>query len=675
LKVICATVGFKTRCILRTLLVMKLKLTLEGFRVKRNIYLALAMYLLLMMILFSLCRIGFYLFNKSFFPGISFLHFLRIMVGGLRFDLTAVLYTNALFVLLLILPFKFRFDIRYLAAAKWIFFITNSLALAANVCDFIYFQFTLRRTTADVFRQFENEKNMGGLLLQFLVDYWYALLFWILMVTVMVVVYKRIRIEGPMLRNSVMFYSSGVVAMLVITTLFVGGVRGGFQESTRPITLNDAGKYVNDPREVSLVLNTPFAIMRTTGSIKIEKVNYFPESALDSIYTPEYHHTDMKPFRKMNVVVIILESFSKEFIGAFNHDKENGTYQGYTPFLDSLIQYSKSYDYSFANGRKSIDALPSVVCSVPSLGVPYILTPYSGNTVNSLGSLLKKKGYHTSFFHGAPNGSMGFEAFMNVAGYDHYYGKTEYGNDDDYDGIWGIWDEKFFHFYANKLNEFPQPFVSSIFSVSSHHPFKIPKEYEHVFKGGREPILKCIQYTDFSLKRFFQEASRMPWYENTLFVITADHTSSNILFDETRTAWGFYSIPIIYFTPDHSLQGRDVGITQQIDIMPTILRYLDYDEDFIAFGRDAFGEHSQRFAFNYRDNVYQIFEGDYLLVFDGVKTVGLYNFKTDKMVQNNLQSDRPDVTARMEKKIKAIIQQYNNRLVDNRMTAAVSKLR
>lgn len=653
---------------------MKLKSTLEGLRAKGNIYLALTSYLLLVMVLFTFCRIGFYLFNKSFFPGISFSHFLEIMVGGLRFDLTAVLYTNALFVLLMVIPVKFRFNDLYLTIAKWIFLITNSIALAANVSDFIYFQFTLRRTTADVFRQFENEKNMGGLFFQFLIDYWYALLFWIFLVAVMAFAYRRIRIVGPMLRNNVTFYTTGFAAMVLIATLFVGGVRGGFRESTRPITLNDAGEYVKDPREVSLVLNTPFAIMRTTGSIKIEKVDYFPESTLDSIYSPVYR-ASTEPFRKMNVVVIILESFSKEFIGAFNHDKENGTYKGYTPFLDSLIQYSKAFEYSFANGRKSIDALPSVACSVPSMGVPYILTPYSGNTINSLGSLLKRKGYHTSFFHGAPNGSMGFEAFMNVAGYDHYYGKTEYGNDDDYDGIWGIWDDKFFSFYADKLNEFPQPFASSIFSVSSHHPFKIPEAYEPVFKGGPEPILKCIQYTDFSLKKFFQKASGMPWYDNTIFVITADHTSSNILFDETRTAWGFYSIPIIYFTPDHSLQGMDKNITQQIDIMPTILRHLNYDEDFIAFGENALAADTQRFAFNYRDNVYQIFDDDYLLVFDGNKSVGLYNFKTDKMVEHNLLSGKPDVVAAMEKKIKAVIQQYNNRLVDNRMTTSMGKLR
>jgi phosphoglycerol transferase MdoB-like AlkP superfamily enzyme len=209
--------------------------------------------------------------------------------------------------------------------------------------------------------------------------------------------------------------------------------------------------------------------------------------------------------------------------------------------------------------------------SIPSLGVPYFLSPYSGDRINSLASLLEEKGYHTSFFHGAPNGSMGFQAFMNLAGVDHYYGMTEYGNDDDFDGLWGIWDEKFLQFYARKLNEFPQPFVSSFFSVTSHHPFKIPDEFEDTFKGGPLPIHKCVEYTDYGLRQFFKRASKMPWYENTLFVITADHTSSNIQFPEHRTAWGFYSIPIIFFKPDHSVQGRDSVIAQQIDIMPSLL--------------------------------------------------------------------------------------------------------
>jgi len=386
------------------------------------------------------------------------------------------------------------------------------------------------------------------------------------------------------------------------------------------------------------------------------------------IFDPVHVPADTIAFNQKNVVVIILESFSKEFFGVFNHDKENGTYKGYTPFLDSLVMHSTTWQYSFANGRKSIDGLPSVTASIPSMGVPYVLSPYSGDRINSLASLLKTKGYHTSFFHGAPNGSMGFDAFTNIAGFDHYYGKTEYNNDDDFDGWWGIWDEKFFGFYADKLNEFPEPFMSSIFSVSSHHPFQVPKEYENTFKGGREPILKCIQYTDFALKIFFEKSSKMPWFKNTVFVITADHTSSNIMFDEGRTAWGFYSIPIIFYDPSAAHNEIKPEIVQQIDIMPSVLGYLHFDKPYVAFGQDVY-HRNEAFAINYNGNVYQLMQGDYLLIYDGIKSSGLYNFKTDKMITENLIDKMPKVVEDMEKKVKAVIQQYNNRLIDNQMAA------
>ncbi len=638
-------------------------------QLKGNIYLALCFYLILILALFSLCRLGFYFFNFSYFIDVNFASLCRIFLGGIRFDLTAVLYINSLFILLLILPFKFRFNLRYQAIAKWIYFITNGIALAANICDFIYFKFTLRRTTAEVFQQFKNEKNMGTLVFRFFLDYWYALLFWVALIVIMVWAFKKIKVVGPRIENSWAFYSSGVLAMLFAMFLFVGGVRGDYRHSTRPITLNDAGKYVKDPKDVSLVLNTPFTLIRTMNKIKIKPVTFYSSQAeLELQFNPVHKASDSLEFQKQNVVIIILESFSKEFFGTFNSDKENGTYKGFTPFLDSLIQHSKTFAYSFANGRKSIDALPSITASIPSMGIPYVLSPYSGNRINSLGSILKHKGYHTSFFHGAPNGSMGFDAFTNVAGFDHYYGKTEYNNDKDFDGWWGIWDEKFFSFYADKLNEFQEPFMSSIFSVSSHHPFIVPEEHENKFKGGREPILKCISYTDYALRKFFQKSAQMPWFKNTLFVITADHTSSNILFDETRTAWGFYSIPIIFYKPDNSLAGMESKITQQIDIMPSILGYLHYDDSYVAYGRNVFDEQSKPFAFNYNGNVYQLLQGEYLLAFDGIKSVGLYNFKTDKMIKHNLLTEMPDILKQMEDKVKAVIQQYNNRLISNHMT-------
>ncbi|HEY9049698.1 MAG TPA: sulfatase-like hydrolase/transferase [Ohtaekwangia sp.] len=640
----------------------------QGLKLRGNIYIVLAFRLSLAMALYTLCRLGFYIFNAGYFSGLELKDFLRIFGGGLRFDLTAVLYTNALVILLMIVPLPFRTHAIYERIVRWIFFIFNGIALAANVSDFIYFRFTGRRTTADVFKQFENENNMGSLWLRFLLDYWYAVVCWFALIALMVWLYSLVKPHGPMLKNKLLYYSSGLVMMLPIVYLVIGGMRGGFQHSTRPITLSNAGEYVKDPKEVSLVLNTPFALMRTLGKTNIQKVAYFPEAVADTLYTPVHIPNDTAHFRAKNVVVIILESFSKEFFGTFNHEKENGTYKGYTPFLDSLTQHSLAFQYSFANGRKSIDGLPSVISSIPSLGVPYFLSPYSGNKINSLASLLKTKGYTTSFFHGAPNGSMGFQAFMNLAGVDQYYGMTEYNNDDDSDGIWGIWDDKFFNYYADQLNGFKQPFMSSIFSVSSHHPFKVPQEYEAKFKGGPLVIHRCIQYTDFALKQFFQKASAMPWFKNTIFVITADHTSSEIQFPESRTAWGYYSVPVIFYTPDGSLAGFSNELAEQIDIMPSVLGYLHYDTPYIAFGRDIFREKKEPFVFNYKDDVYQLFEGDYLLQFDGSRTVALYNFKTDTLQKNNLKDQLPAIQTAMETKIKAIIQQYNNRLIENRFT-------
>lgn len=640
---------------------------LKGLQLEGNVYWALVLRLLLAMFLFMLCRIGFFIYNISYFPETTTFNFLRIMWGGLQFDLAAVLYINVIILGLSVMPVDLRFRQGYQSVVKIFYYGLNGVALAVNVMDFVYYRFTLRRTTADIVDQFENETNLWSLFFQFFVDYWYAVAFWALLMWVMVKLYNKIQVKGPLMQHRITYYVAGVLTVPLVITLFIGAVRGGFRHSTRPITLSNAGEYVKHPNEVSLVLNTPFAIFRTLGRTKIQKVNYFKnEAQLNSVYYPVYLPKDTTAFTQINVVVIILESFSKEFFGVFNMDKKG--YQGYTPFLDSLAHYSRTFEYSFANGRKSIDGLPSVLAGIPSLGVPYVLTPFASNKINSLGNLLRDKGYHTSFFHGAPNGSMGFQAFTNVVGFEHYYGKTEYDNDDDFDGIWGIWDDKFLAYYADKLNEFPEPFMSSFFSVSSHHPFEVPKEFEGKFIGGKQPILKCVEYTDYALKKFFEKASKMPWYNNTLFVITADHVSSNLIFPESHTTWGLYSVPILFFKPDNSLQTTEASIAQQIDIMPSVLGYLHYDKLCIAFGRNVFDPLSTPFAFNYRDDVYNLYKDDYLLMFDGKRTIHLYKFKQDKMLRKDIKAEQPERVQELEQYIKAIIQQYNNRMVEDQLT-------
>jgi len=406
--------------------------------------------------------------------------------------------------------------------------------------------------------------------------------------------------------------------------------------------------------------------METEG---FERVNYYAnEEDLDRVYSPLHLQTDSVVFKPLNVVILIWESFGKEYTGFYNQHLDDGNYKGYTPFMDSLLGKSHVSYYSYANGRKSIDAMPSVLTSIPSLQEPFVLSHYSGNTVKGLPLLLKEEGYYSAFFHGAPNGSMGFDAFAKQAGFDDYYGMDEYNNENDFDGTWGIWDEEFLSYYADQMNQFTEPFLSTVFTVSSHDPFKLPEKYEGVFTEGPLPIMHSIGYTDFAMKQFFSKVSKMHWFENTLFVITADHASTS--FDASyKTMVGGFSIPVFFYRPDGLLEGVvDSSLIQQIDIMPSVLGYLGYDKPYFGFGNNIFDKQDDRFVVNFRDGVYQYFEGDYLIQYNGQRVIAVYLYKTDYLMQRNLKGLNKDLEDRSVKKVKAFIQQYNNRMIDNQLT-------
>jgi phosphoglycerol transferase MdoB-like AlkP superfamily enzyme len=233
--------------------------------------------------------------------------------------------------------------------------------------------------------------------------------------------------------------------------------------------------------------------------------------------------------------------------------------------------------------------------------------------------------------------------------------------------MWGVWDEPFFKFFASKLNSFKEPFLASIFSVSSHHPFLVPKKYAGKFKKGTTPIVEVVGYTDFALRELFDEISSSPWFKNTLFVITADHTNESI-HKEFQNNFGSYCIPIIFYKPGSDFGGIKNRIAQQIDIMPTILSYLNYDEEYIAFGNNLLDDSYESFAFNTNGSNYHLYMKDHILEMIDNKSVGLFNYKKDIFLENSLIGKNPELQLQMEEKLKAIIQSYNSRLIDNNMT-------
>ena len=640
---------------------------------------AVILNLLMAYCIYFIARVAYLLENYSFFKqGLDWQGMVTAFQGGVVFDSSAIMYTLALYILLMLLPLHCKENGTYHKVCKWIFIVINTLALAMNLMDAVYFQYTSRRTTSTVLNEFSHENNLAGIIGVEFMHHWYLVLLAAALVWLMWKLYVTPRLTTGKAR-SWRYYLAMTLCLVAMVPVVVAGMRGGaLTRDVRPITVSNANQYVNRPTDATLVLNTPFSILRTMGKNVYVDPHYFndPEQ-LEAIYTPVHLPDSAATFQPKNVVVLIIESYGKEYVGAFNHDLDGGTYKGYTPFLDSLIARSLTFSYSYANGRKSIDAMPSVLSGIPMMIEPFFLTPASMNSLSGLARQLDGKGYHTAFFHGARNGSMGFEAFARATGYKQFLGRSEFNadphfdGDNSFDGSWAIWDDPFLQFMLSKINGYKQPFMTTVFTASSHHPFKVPKQLEKQFPDeGSQPIHKCVRYTDMALRHFFEGASKQPWYNNTLFVIVADHTNQST-HDVYKTDLGLYSIPIIFFTPDGSLAPamRDDVVMQQASIMPTIMGALHYDKPYLAFGCDVLNTPAeQTWAFNYNNGIYQFIKGDLMMQHDGNSVKAMYRFKSDPMLRHNVKGQVPEQDA-MERQLKALIQQYINRMNGNHLTA------
>lgn len=640
-------------------------------------------------IAYWLCRLIYWAENASAFPSFWQGNPLRDLIAGAwKFDTSAILYTNALYALLMLVPLHWKEQGWWQTMAKWVFMLVNGLAVVINLSDAVYFQYTGRRTTSTVFQEFSHEGNLGSIIGVELLRHWYLVVAGIALIALLWKGYRRgggatTRTTRGKARTGRAFHSWRKTALyyLVHLLLFAAyvpltviGMRGGATTAVRPITISNANQYVARPAEAAVILNTPFSLIRTIGKAKFVTPAYFEDAdEMEEIYTPVHQPQPDSDFVRKNVVVFILESFGREYIGALNETLEDGRYAGYAPFMDELCREGATFRWSFCNGRKSIDGMPSILSSIPMFVEPFVLTPASMNTFGGLAQELGQHGYETAFFHGAENGSMGFQAFARKTGFQKYFGRTEYNadsrfrGDKDFDGLWAIWDEPFMQFYCAQMSELKEPFMTALFSATSHHPYAIPEAYRDTFPEEGIIIHKCIRYTDHALRRFFEEARKQPWYRNTLFVLTSDHTNlSDHAFYQTDIG-GFCS-PIIFYDPSGELfeAGMREGIAQHIDIMPSVLGLLNHDDSYFAFGCDLFHTPADStWAVNYNNGIYQYVKHNRLLQFDGVQTCAVYELN-DSLLQQNL-GGTDSLQERMERELKAIIQQYMARMNENRL--------
>ncbi|MDF1673348.1 MAG: sulfatase-like hydrolase/transferase [Vicingaceae bacterium] len=613
-------------------------------------------------LLFTLCRFVFYFVYANNFSDVSF----NLFIYGLRFDMVAISFLFTPLIFLQLLPFSFRSLKRYHKILNIFFYIAIVIGITLNMVDVGYFEYTLKRTTADLFGMISTGDDFFTLLPHYIIDFWYAYVFCAALIYIAVFLHKRfcklVVTFKPYLKKDYFIHSAIFICFIGFLIL---GMRGGLQY--KPLSIINAGQYA-ETQNIPLVLNTPFSIMKTLSADKVEAIEYFNENELVTIYTPEQEIKGSAQFKGKNVVLIILESFAKEYIGSLNNNK------GYTPFLDSLINESYVYENAYANGQRSMESLPSILAGLPQLmGSSYIISNYASNELDGLPKILKQNGYNTSFYHGGANGTMGFNGFTKIIGIDSYYGLDEYPKnlkEKDYDGLWGIFDEPYLKYFSNELNNKKEPFFSTVFTLSSHHPYTIPKNHLYQFPKGNLDIHESIGYADYALKQFFEKSKKMQWFNNTIFVFTADHSSlSESAYYKNKL--NRFAIPILIYDPTGNLKGKNKEYFQQIDITPTLLSLTIGDNSIIAFGNNSFQE-KDKVVINYISNTYQMAFNEYFLIFDGEKTTNFYNTEKDSLLKDdlidNLSQSESIIKNKYETRLKAIIQQYNNRIINNQLS-------
>jgi len=602
----------------------------------------------LALLLFSVARIVFYTFNHYLFPSHSVGELLTIFVAGWRFDLSALIYVNLLVIVGHILPFSFRSAGWYQKGLRWIFLLCNGIALAVELADIEFFRFTLRRTTINLADQ---ANDVFSLLVTAVLDFWY---FVVIFFVLMWIVYRLYLLtERTDLPKSLPWIPQ-VLSMAIAIGLTILAARGGIQ--LFPIMPITAAQYVTDVRSAPLVSNTMLNIIHSVQQRDIKPFRFYSQPELDHQFTLQRKDKTPGAPNKQNIMILIMESHGKNMIGRYND------YEGFTPFLDSMIGEGLTSNTTYANGRQSNQGIVSILSGIPSLMEdPLMISSYQNNKINSIGSYLKGMGYTSHFFHPGNNGTFSLDRYAKYVGFDQYYGNDEFGDDRYYDGNWGAFDYPFFKWTVGELSKLDTPFCSVLLSINSHHPFNVEPWFEELYPEMNE-YERSFRYADACLRVFFEEASKTAWFDNTLFVLTADHVGY-VNKGHYKTRYGMYEVPIVFYHPDGSFKGMTPNTIQHVDLLASLLDYVNYPAPYTCFGHSVFEEDKPPYSYMYVNGIYQIVDTSHLLLFDGEQTIGMYNYRVDPLLERKLKQE--DRRYQLESQLKSVLQRHHGAMIDN----------
>jgi len=449
---------------------------------------------------------------------------------ALRFDvsMTAYLSLPLLALAFLITLLKVKRDmilLKTLAILEFLFI------LIPESCDLIYLNYAAKRATFDVYAFYISGQDQDQFLSLF-GRFWHVLVFALSYLLLFYFLLNRVsrlplRKSKP-IPTSISFLIYGCFAFILARNSF----------GPKPLGVADA-LVVKDPIAAQLTLNSPFVVLKTVQNKALPPTRFLPETIEKQYVNPHLNLSSRGQEARYNLMFIIVESLGNKQLFQTVHGCR------LTPFMDSLAnhQANRLGSHGLAEGKTSIECLPAMFAGIPSLlETPYILSNFSTNQLTGFPRVCNEKGYATL-------------------------------------GSWGVHDHAVFKQLSKKIPKIKQPFMMTVFTLSTHEPYDIPislkRNYPKLSKEERS-----YRFIDDQLRLFFSKNSRKSWFKNTVFVITGDHTPVHLDNAQYQIS-DYYSVPMLVITPsgfDYSL-----AVREQQDLVPALCSAMQWKTELYSY--------------------------------------------------------------------------------------------
>ena len=576
----------------------------------------------LFLLAFGLVRLALMVVYRPEFADLSAPQVAGAFVHGLRFDLSITLLLAGLPLWLMALPACWAGRPVWQRFWGWTAYAVLVVFLFVAVADLVYFSVVRRHVGSELVATLASDREA---LVRMGLDYPLAITVFLLAAAGLAAAWRallaRDRHAGAREPGGAVARAAAWAGWIVMLPLFIVGIRGGLQH--KPINIVNAFES-GSVAEGLLVLNAPFSIFHSTRNTRRATVprHMSPEEAVlvvRSRYAPadvewisqryplEHAAADPDAFapadstagaaaastpHARNVVVLVLESWDALVTDAIR-TRAGLPPLGATPEFDALARHGLLFTNFYASGQRSIEGIAALIASVPTLpGMPYLGRGMEQSRLSYLGGLARHNGYHTVFVRSAKRGSYRLDAVAALAGFDVYAGAEDILEEPSHTTVpsryWGAWDfDSLRHLHEFILGA-PEPFVGFFFGSSTHQPYPLPGKQWAVFPPGdaENDFLNTVRYVDWSLGQFLRMAREAGYYDDTLFIILADQTSA---FVEGASLPRRHWIPALLVGPGIPEGTVDTDVASQMDILPTIVDYLDWRSTHASFGESLLG--------------------------------------------------------------------------------------